>query len=119
MDFSEVVSSHILNAASVYRRLISDGLLGNTVYINSSSIRDFINELASLFADEGMVLLPHSKERVRQCYEPMQYATALKNNLWGVAVFPGCENWVVVKTAPLELLYSQTRVICTAFSLFY
>jgi hypothetical protein len=34
----------------------------------------------------------------------MQYAGAMENNLWGVAVFPGSPGWTVVKTAPLELL---------------
>ncbi len=33
----------------------------------------------------------------------MQYAKGLYN-LWGVAVFPGSSQWVVIKTAPLELL---------------
>ena len=56
-----------------------------------------------MFADEGMVLVPSQQERTRQYYEPMQYAIALKNDLWGIAVFPGNKDWVVIKTAPLEL----------------
>jgi len=75
----------------------------NTAYINSPSIKAVIEALTSMFAGEGMGLVSSPPERERQPYEPMQYATALKNDLWGVAVFPGNENWVVIKTAPLEL----------------
>ena len=80
------------------------GYWENTAYINSPSTKEVIEELTSMFADEGMVLVPSPHERKSQYYEPMQYATALKNDLWGIAVFPGNENWVVIKTAPLELL---------------
>ncbi len=34
----------------------------------------------------------------------MQYATSARNNLWGVAVFPGADGWTVIKSAPLELM---------------
>jgi len=80
------------------------GYWENTVYINANSSEDVVNELSTMFADEGMVLVSSPKTRKRQSYEPMQYALALENNLWGVAVFPGVNNWVVIKTAPLELL---------------
>ena len=80
------------------------GYWENTAYINSRSTKAVVEELISMFADEGMVLVPSPQERKRQWYEPMQYATALKNNLWGVAVFPGNKDWVIIKTAPLELL---------------
>jgi hypothetical protein len=43
-------------------------------------------------------------ERSRQQFDPMQYGSALGNNDWSVAVFPGGTGWTVVKTAPLELL---------------
>jgi len=80
------------------------GYWENTAYINSSSTKEVIEKLTSLFASEGMVLVASPKKRKGQYYEPMQYATALKNNLWGLAVYPGNRNWVVIKTAPLELL---------------
>ncbi len=79
------------------------GYWENTVYIQSQSTNVVINELSSMFADEGMVLVSAPKMRKTQAYEPMQYALALKNNLWGIAVFPGNDNWVVIKTAPLDL----------------
>jgi hypothetical protein len=33
----------------------------------------------------------------------MQYAGALENNLWGVALIPGAPGWTIIKTAPLEM----------------
>jgi hypothetical protein len=79
------------------------GYWENTAYINSSATDEVCEAITELFMLEEMELIPAPKERIRQVYEPMQYEKSNKNNIWGVAVFPGKNNWAVVKTAPLEL----------------
>jgi hypothetical protein len=80
------------------------GYWENTAYVNDGNSSAVTEALIALFANEGMRLIPAPPERKRAWYEPMQYATALQNNLWGLAVFPGAGGWTVIKTAPLELL---------------
>lgn len=80
------------------------GYWENTVYINTSEVEDVASELTALIEAEGMDCIPRPKERKRKLFEAMQYDSALQNNLWGIAVFPGNVGWVVIKTAPLELL---------------
>jgi hypothetical protein len=75
----------------------------NTTYLNHPSVSAVVAALEKTFATEGMqrIALP---ERGRLAVEPMQYDTALNNDVWGVAVFPGADQWTVIHTAPLELL---------------
>ena len=80
------------------------GYWENTAYINTPSAENVANEVTALFEAEGMVRIPRPQQRKRLLFEAMQYDTALKNNIWGIAVFPGEIDWVVLKTAPLELL---------------
>jgi hypothetical protein len=81
----------------------------NTAYLHGASVADTLAALEILFAAEGMrtVCLP---ERERSLVEPMQYDRALRNDLWGAAVFPGSTGWVVIQTAPLELLAERVGV---------
>jgi len=80
------------------------GYWENTAYLKSNSVSKVTKEMTQLFQEEGMVLIAAPKPRERQWYEPMQYAPSLENNLWGVAVFPGEKDWVIIKSAPLDLL---------------
>jgi hypothetical protein len=78
------------------------GYWENTVYLNERNPRTVSDAVTALFADEGMRVIPNPGQRDRAWYEPMQYATALQNNLWGIAVLPGADGWTYLKTAPLE-----------------
>jgi hypothetical protein len=80
------------------------GYCENTTYIAHDEAATVAAVIVELFAEEGMRRLTRPLERSRQPFEPMQYASALENNEWSVAVFPGTTSWTVVKTAPLELL---------------
>jgi hypothetical protein len=80
------------------------GYWTNTTYVNHRDPDAVAGCLIQLFEAEGMRQVPRPPERERVWYEPMQYATSARNNLWGVAVFPGAEGWTVIKSAPLELL---------------
>ena len=80
------------------------GYWENTTYVRSVDVRACMSTLESRFALEQMHRVVPPARRERCAYEPMQYAPALENDLWGVAVFPGAPGWTVVKTAPLELL---------------
>jgi hypothetical protein len=75
----------------------------NTVYVHHDGVADIAAALEQLFAIEGMsrVELP---ERKRMSVEPLQYDSALHNDIWGVAIFPGAPGWTVMQTAPLDLL---------------
>jgi hypothetical protein len=86
---------------------VTMGYWENTTYVNSSDPRQVMAGLESRFIREAMRRVPAPAKRERFSYEPMQYATALENDLWGVAVFPGAASWTIVKTAPLELLGEQ------------
>lgn len=76
----------------------------NTSYLGEGNPRRIADAMMELFATEGMRLVARPSSREPQGFDPMQYAGALDNNLWGVAIFPGADGWSVVKTAPLELL---------------
>jgi len=80
------------------------GYWENTTYLQHSDATAVAAAIVDLFAREGMVQIARPAPRQSALYEPMQYATALENNLWGVAVFPGSAGWTILKTAPLELL---------------
>ncbi len=85
------------------------GYWENTNYIHCSDAKQVATQLTTLLQNEGMQLIPRPNERERFWYEPMQYNTALENNLWGVAIFPGAKDWTVIKTAPLELLGERAQ----------
>jgi hypothetical protein len=80
------------------------GYWTNTSYLNTGDHLAVANTLIAMLEDEGMRRIPRPSLRERMWYEPMQYATAMQCNMWGLAVFPGTTNWTVIKTAPLELL---------------
>ncbi|WP_148415681.1 hypothetical protein [Noviherbaspirillum massiliense] len=80
------------------------GYWANTTYINHGSVADVADVLTAMFAQEGMEPVPAPVQRSRALVEPMQYEPALKNDLWGLAIFPGAPSWTVIQTAPLELL---------------
>ena len=80
------------------------GYWTNTTYINHGDPGAVAGCLIQLFEAEGMRQVPRPPERERVWYEPMQYATSARNNLWGVAAFPGADGWTVIKSAPLELM---------------
>jgi|SRR5580704_10960309 hypothetical protein len=76
----------------------------NTTYLKHGDASLVAAAIVELFAEEGMVQVERPSQRATFAHEPMQYGTALENNRWGVAVFPGAPGWTIVKTAPLELL---------------
>ncbi len=80
------------------------GFWVNTTYVNHGNVADVARALGKLCAAEGMQQVPPPAQRETLLVEPMQYETALHNDLWGVAVFPGTSSWTVIQTAPLELL---------------
>jgi hypothetical protein len=80
------------------------GYWTNTAYVNCDDIARVETALEAAFVAEGMQRIPRPAPRARERFEPMQYATALENNRWALAVFPGAPGWTVVKSAPLELL---------------
>jgi hypothetical protein len=86
------------------------GYWENTTYIQHGDAIEVAHRLATLFTNERMKEVEAPAPRAhRGIEEPMQYADALHNDLWGVAVFPGAPSWTVVKTAPLELLGERRR----------
>jgi hypothetical protein len=80
------------------------GYWTNTTYVNHTSVAAVSDALTAIFHKEGMTAIAPPAERAALLVEPMQYDSALNNDLWGVAVFPGAESWTVIQTAPLELL---------------
>jgi hypothetical protein len=76
----------------------------NTTYVNHGDVQSLANALEALCVSEGMERVQAPPQRERLLVEPMQYEDSLKNDLWGVAIFPGAPSWTVIQTAPLELL---------------
>lgn len=80
----------------------------NTTYVHHGEAGVVADALSSLCLAEGrQPAAPAPRERL--LVEPMQYGTALGNDLWGLAVFPGAPSWTVVQSAPLELLAERAR----------
>ena len=98
------------------------GYWENTTYIHHGDVDAVARAIAEVLAAEGMAPVAAPAPRARQLFEPMQYDTALENDLWALALFPGADGWSVVKTAPLELLAQRAAgsprmrlaAICTA-----
>ena len=59
----------------------------NTTYVRHRSAPEVARCLAALFSREGME--PDPAPEPQRHGGPMQYAGALENDLWRVAVFPG------------------------------
>jgi hypothetical protein len=76
----------------------------NTTYIEQSNAQRVAGAIVALLREEGMQQVARPAPRQPERFDAMQYAGAMENNLWGVAVFPGSAGWTVIKTAPLELL---------------
>jgi hypothetical protein len=93
------------------------GYWENTTYLRHPDPLVVADAIAALFAEEGMRRIARPPGREPTSHEPMQYAGALQNDLWGVAVIPGNGEWTIIKTAPLELLGerapggSQMRIV--------
>ncbi len=82
----------------------------NTTYVNYPNTADVAIALTRLCQAEGLVGVAAPLERERLLVEPMQYDSALNNDLWGLAIFPGAPSWTVIQTAPLELLAERSPV---------
>lgn len=80
------------------------GYWENTTFVKTHDPLTVLAALERLFRKEGMQRIEPPQRPERYDYEPMQYAPALENDLWGIAAFPGKEPWTIIKTAPLELL---------------
>ena len=80
------------------------GYWENTTYVRHADASRIATTLRELFEREDMALVESPAPRARLAIEPMQYAGALENDEWGVAIAPGANGWCIVKTAPLELL---------------
>lgn len=79
----------------------------NTVYLACGAGERIVQALVEVCAQEGMQPIPSPAPRQRQAIEPMQYAGALDNDLWALALFPGAPGWSVLKSAPLDLLVER------------
>jgi hypothetical protein len=85
----------------------------NTTYVRHDDVQGVADAIVGLFASEGMKGIARPAPRTPKRFDPMQYAAALENNLWGVALFPGSPGWTVIKTAPLEVLGERApRAAC-------
>lgn len=80
------------------------GNWANTTYLEQADAQLVADVIAALLEEEGMKRIARPAPRRPERSDPMQYAGAMENNIWGMAVFPGSRGWSVVKTAPLELL---------------
>jgi len=80
------------------------GYWENTAYIATGNSALIADHIVCLSESEGMLHIPRPPQRERVLVESMQYQTALENNMWALAVFPGSPGWTVIKTAPLDLL---------------
>ncbi|MFL6620262.1 MAG: hypothetical protein ACJ8MH_16770 [Povalibacter sp.] len=75
----------------------------NTTFIRCASVEKVVTALEKLLLSENMErIVPAQRQRLP--IEPMQYESALANDLWGLAVFPGAAGWTVIHSAPLQLL---------------
>ena len=79
------------------------GYWENTTYFQHDDARVVADALVALFAEEGREQIARPAERQLAIYDPMQYGNG-RYPLCGLAVFPGGSRWVVIKTAPLEVL---------------
>lgn len=80
------------------------GYWENTTYIRHGSVKEVAHALDAVLEEEGMRRTAAPSPRTRLLVEPMQYDGGLDNDLWAFALFPGGREWVVIKSAPLELL---------------
>jgi hypothetical protein len=78
------------------------GYWTNTTDLNHPSHQDVAAGLARLIEAEGRQRIDRPPARVPGLRDPMQYAGADDNALWGIAVFPGATGWTVIKTAPVR-----------------
>lgn len=76
----------------------------NTTYIHHADVNAVADALEAVCRAEGMERIPSPAQRERALVEPMQYESALHNDLWGAAIFAGAPSWTVIQTAPAELL---------------
>lgn len=79
----------------------------NTVYLACEAGERVVQTLTAAFGAEGMHPIAPPAPRERQAIEPMQYAGALDNDLWALALFPGAPGWCVLKSAPLDLMVER------------
>ena len=74
-----------------------------TTYIQCADVEGVADAVVGLFSEEGMQRIARPAPRQPRRFDPMQYAGAIDNNLWGVGLFPGAPGWTIIKTAPLEV----------------
>jgi hypothetical protein len=55
----------------------------NTTYINHGNVSDVVDALVAACRSERMEQIPSPARRDRLAVEPMQYDSALHNDLWG------------------------------------
>jgi hypothetical protein len=80
------------------------GEWNNTAYVNTGDMDAVADALATVFRHEHMQVIPKPAERTPADYDPMQYGGASENSVWGLALLPGVADWIVILTAPFELL---------------
>lgn len=64
--------------------------------------------LEQTLRDDGRTLVSAPPPRRPPHGDPMQYGDGESAPLWGIAVIPGTDGWVIVKTAPFSLLCERT-----------
>lgn len=90
------------------------GLWANTAYIHHADSRAVADGLTQLFEAEGMRSIPRPAQRERSSYEPIQYASGARNNLWGVAM-DSAQNpdprWYYGEPISMEHLSIEFRIL--------
>lgn len=79
------------------------GSWSNATYVNLGNLDAVERAITDLFAVEGMRPTPRPPVRTEMIYEPMQYHRAAENDLWAVALLPGRQGWMTIRTAPFDL----------------
>jgi TPR repeat protein len=73
------------------------GYRENTSYIHHEDTREIVEAVIAICVQEGM-------QRVARPSHTTVDERALRNNIWGVAVYPGVGGWNIVKSVPFDLL---------------
>jgi hypothetical protein len=75
----------------------------NVAFVQTADLGGVEREVMALLAQSGRRIV-RPAPRVPAQYDPMQYGKGEEVERWGVAGFLGAPGWVVLRTAPFELL---------------
>jgi hypothetical protein len=75
----------------------------NVAFVKGT-VREIAAALGTVLGEEGRAVVAAPPPRARPRSDAMQYGDGESAPVWGVALAPGADGWVVVRTAPGELL---------------